>query len=99
MGELLGYENQAQISRHETADVVPLLVCAFGYQVIFRVPVHELFPQIYEDVRGGIEQRLRTLEASLHGRTVRGREAEAIAKTLLWMMERRDRDIEMTDAG
>lgn len=99
VGQLLGYPNEVQVSRHESAKAVPLLVSAFGYQVIFRVPIHSLFPGIYEDVRESIEDRLRELEISLHGRTVRGAEAEAIAQTLLWMMDRRERDSEMTDAG
>lgn len=98
VGELLGYRNEVQVCRHESAETAPLLMSAFGYQVIFRVPMHLLFPGIYEDVRDEIEGRLRELEAHLQGRTVRGPEAEAIAQTLMWMMDRRERDIEMTDA-
>lgn len=98
VGQLLGYRKDVQVSRHESSKTVPLLVSAFGYQVIFRMPMHSLFPGIFEDVRESIEERLRELEISLHGQTVRGSEAEAIAQTLMWMMERRERDIEPTDA-
>src|SRR5260370_16388922 len=90
LGQLLGYQNEVQISRHERSEAVPLLVSAFGYQVIFRVSIPALFPGVYEDVRELIEERLGQLEMSLHSRTVRGREAEALAQTLMWMMQRRE---------
>lgn len=96
---MLGYQKAAQVSRHESSKRLPLLVSAFGYQVIFRVPVHSLFPGIYEDVRESIEARLRELESNLHGQTARGAKAEEIARTLMWMMERRERNLETTDAG
>jgi hypothetical protein len=98
MGELLGYRNQAQVSRHESAKALPLLVSAIGYHIIFRVPVRSLFPEIYEDVCNEIEERLRNLETSLRNRTVRGSRAEASAQTLIWMMNRRERDIKTVNA-
>jgi len=99
VGELLGYQKDMQISRHETSKAVPLLVSAFGYHIIFQVPMHSLFPGIYQDVRESVERRLRELEISLHGQTVKGPEAEAIARTLMWMMDRRERDIDMPDGS
>jgi DNA-binding XRE family transcriptional regulator len=99
LGQLLGYPDEVQVSRHERAEALPLLVIAFGYQVIFRVPVHALFPGVYEGVRQSVEERLRELEVGLQGLTVRGREAEAIAQTLIWMMERREQDTDTVDGG
>lgn len=93
LGQLLGYQNEVQVSRHETSKAVPLLVSAIGYQAIFRAPISSLFPGVYEGVQEAVEERLGRLELSLHSRTVRGREAEAIAQTLMWMMERRERDV------
>ena len=93
VGHLLGLPTSAQVSRHERLEALPLLVVAFGYQVIFRVPMHALFPEVYENVKKTIEQRLGALETNLHGQTARGPEAEAIARTLLWMMDRRERDL------
>jgi len=98
VGELLGYPSEAQVSRHENAKAIPHLASAFGYHIIFRVPLRSLFPGIYEDVRETIEERLRELEITLHGQTVRGPHAEAIARTLLWMMDRRERDTDVVDA-
>jgi hypothetical protein len=97
VGALLGYQKDVQISRHETSKAVPLLVSALGYHIIFRVPMHSLFPGIYEEVRESIEGRLRELETTLHGRSVKGPEAEVIAQTLMWMMDRREQDVEMPD--
>jgi DNA-binding XRE family transcriptional regulator len=98
IGQLLGYQKDGQVSRHEGSKATPLLVSAFGYQVIFRVPIHVLFPGLYEGVRESVEERLRDLETSLQDSTVKGSQAEAIAQTLLWMMDRRERDIELNDA-
>lgn len=56
-----------------------------------------LFPVMYEDVRRAIEQRLCELEGSLQELTVKGVQAEMIAQILTWMMERRERDIDMID--
>lgn len=99
VGELLGYPSEAQVSRHERSKAIPHLLSAFGYQVIFRVPLRSLFPGIYEEVRDRIEKRLQELEIDLHGQTVRGPQAEAIARTLLWMMDRREMNSDTTDAG
>ena len=98
VGQLIGNQKAAQVSRHESSQALPLLISALGYQVLFRVPIHVLFPSIYEDVRQSVEQRLRELETSLHDSPVKGSQAEVIAQTLLWMMERRERGIELTDA-
>jgi hypothetical protein len=99
IGHLLGYPDEVQVSRHERAEAIPLLVIAFGYQAIFRVPVHILFPGVYESVWQSVEERLRELEVGFQGLTVKGREAEAIAQALIWMMERRELDIDMADGG
>jgi transcriptional regulator with XRE-family HTH domain len=99
VGELLGYPSEAQVSRHENAKAIPHLASAFGYHIIFRVPLRCLFPGLYEEVRETIEKQLRDLEVTLHGQTVRGPQAEAIARTLLWMMDRRERDTDMGDAA
>jgi len=94
LGQILGYENEVQVSRHERSETVPPLNRALGYHIVFRVPIAALFPGIYEDVREAVETQLGRLEIRLHSSTVRGREAEAIARILVWMMERRDRDLE-----
>ena len=97
VGQVLGYPNEAQVSRHENAKTAPLLVSALGYEIIFRVPMRALFPGMYEEVRRAIERRLCELEATLQDLTVQGAQAEMIAQTLTWMMERRERD--MFDGG
>lgn len=95
VGKLLGYLDDAQVSRHEKSRTKPLLMNALGYQVIFRVPIHTLFPGIYEEARQAVEERLRELESSLQAATIKGRQAEMIAKILTWMMERRELDREL----
>jgi transcriptional regulator with XRE-family HTH domain len=99
VGQLLGYRGDAQVSRHENSEAAPLLASAFGYQIMFRVPLHALFPGIYENVKESIERRLQELEIDLHDRAVKGPQAEAIARTLIWMLDRRERDTEMIDGS
>jgi transcriptional regulator with XRE-family HTH domain len=95
LGQLLGYDNEAQVSRHERSESVPPLDSALGYHIVFRVPITSLFPGIYEDMREAVESRLGQLEIRLQSRAVRGGEAEVIAKILMWMVERKDVDTEM----
>lgn len=97
VAQLLGYPDDAQVSRHESSRTIPLLVSAFGYQIIFRVSMRSLFPGLYEEVREAVEERLLELETGLHGQTIRGPQAEMIARTLTWMMDRRERNNEMAD--
>jgi transcriptional regulator with XRE-family HTH domain len=94
LGQLLGYDNEVQVSRHERFEAVPPLDSALGYHIVFRVPIAVLFPRIYEDVREAVEMRLGQLEFSLQGSAVRGREAETIAQILMWMTNRRNGEME-----
>ncbi len=94
LGELLGYANEVQVSRHERSEAVPPLPSALGYHIVFRVPIAVLFPKLYEDVREAVEARLGQLEIHLQSRAVRGHEAETIAQILVWLMERREIDME-----
>jgi len=97
LGLLLGYQDDAQVSRHERLEAAPLLASAFGYHVVFRVPLTALFPGVYDEVKEAVEERIAQLETSLQDSSVRGREAEAIAQTLTWLVERRNKNIEFAD--
>jgi transcriptional regulator with XRE-family HTH domain len=88
LADLLGYPGDGQVSKHERAVSMPSLLVAFGYSAVFRVPVAELFPGIYETVRRGIDGRLRELEIELLQSTAKGRKAQVIARRVEWLWER-----------
>jgi DNA-binding XRE family transcriptional regulator len=88
VANLIGYLNHQQVSRHERDVELPMLLIALGYQAIFRVPVSELFPGVYEMVKLGVDQRLKTLANELHQSTVKGRQIALIAHKLEWVCER-----------
>lgn len=90
LGLLLGYKDQAQVSRHERSETVPPLVIALAYEVIFRAPVSELFLGMHDGVETTIERRLAELENDLQGRSAEERCARSIAQRLEWLMNRRD---------
>lgn len=80
------------MSRHERASTMPVLLVALGYQVIFRAPIEQLFPGVYEVVRQNIEDRLSEFEAELQQSSVKGRKADTIAQKLEWLWARRNLD-------
>jgi hypothetical protein len=71
---------------------MPVLLVALGYQVIFRAPIEQLFPGVYEVVRQNIEDRLSEFEAELQQSSVKGRKADTIAQKLEWLWARRNID-------
>jgi DNA-binding XRE family transcriptional regulator len=90
LAEILGSLGKAGISRHERVVTLPKFLVAVGYEVVFRVPVADLFPGVYETVELGIETRLSMLEQKLHESSVKGREAALIARKLEWLWERKN---------
>jgi len=86
---VLGTLSRPQVGRHERSLAIPIFIAAIGYETVFRIPLEELFPGIYEMVRQSIEEQLSQLEMELQQSTVKGRQAAAIARKLEWLCERR----------
>jgi len=89
MGELLGYKDTGQVSRHERAKSVPPLANAIAYEVIFRVPVTTIFVGMHGNIKRVIDNKLHQLEVELGNSSARGREANLVAQKLVWLNERR----------
>jgi len=89
LAHILGFRSKVAISRHERSDSVPDLLTALGYEVIFRVPISELFPGMYQTVAVGIEERLAKMEEELHQSTAKGRNATPIARVLEFFVMRK----------
>lgn len=92
LGKLLGYPDEGPVSRHERMCSAPPLRIALGYQAIFRIPVSELFPGVYEKIKQDMEERLAELERTLQQSSAKGRDATRIARTLEWLWERQNQD-------
>ena len=92
IAHLLGYPDQGPVSRHERLCNVPPLLIALSYQAIFRVPVSDLFPGVYEATRQAIEERLAKMGHDLEQCSAKGRNAAMIARKLEWMWERQNQD-------
>jgi transcriptional regulator with XRE-family HTH domain len=90
LGELLGYRDPGQVSRHERSMSLPALTTALAYEVIFRVPVAVLFVGLHGSTKENIESKMRQLEAKLQGRTTLGRDANLVAQKLMWLNGRRN---------
>src|ERR1035441_6564023 len=89
LGQLVGYKNQGQVSRHEQSKTSPPLVIALAYEVIFRAPVATLFLGTRDAVKATIEKRLAGVEKDLQSRSAKEPDAGSIARRLEWLTERR----------
>jgi DNA-binding XRE family transcriptional regulator len=94
IGEVLGYFTQGPVTRHEDGRRLPSLRIAIGYELIFRLPVSEIFTGTRDEVRAIIEARLAELEERLGQHSARDRNAMAIARKLTWLYERKKPNIE-----
>ena len=87
LSEVLGFREES-VARHEQFDAAPDLLIALGYEIIFRVPMSELFAGLRDEVAVEVETRLTALEQRLGQRSARDRDANATARKLLWFSER-----------
>jgi|HubBroStandDraft_2_1064218.scaffolds.fasta_scaffold327670_2 DNA-binding XRE family transcriptional regulator len=90
LGRVLGYQDEFSISKHEQFHSTPTLVTALGYEIVFRVPVSEIFAGLKDQVEEDIEQRLVELELRLGQRGAGDRRAATIARKLEWLCERKN---------
>lgn len=90
LAQIVGYITAAPVSEHERSVAIPALLIALGYEVIFRVPISELFPGLYQTVEANIEEQLSNIEIDLQQSTASGREAAVIARKLEWLWERKN---------
>ncbi|MHB1956172.1 MAG: helix-turn-helix domain-containing protein [Sulfobacillus sp.] len=90
LASILGLVTELQISRHERSLTLPLLLTAISYEIVFQVPLAEMFPGIYETVRLNVETRLDEIEERLKQSSAKGRKAAFIARKLEWLWERRN---------
>lgn len=89
LADVLDIITERQISLHENSREIPIFLTAIGYEIVFGVPLAQLFPGVYETLRHKIEMRLTEMEERLTQSTAKGRAAAFIAHKLEWLCERR----------
>jgi len=57
VARLLGLENVSILSHYERGTSRPSLERALGLEVIYRVPIAFLFPELYEAIRANVRER------------------------------------------
>jgi transcriptional regulator with XRE-family HTH domain len=92
LAEIVGSLGPRQVAKHEKFQATPSIIAAIAYHVVLKASIAELFPGLHESVRYGVEQRLAEMEDRLQQSTAKGREANDIARKLVWMEERKDED-------
>jgi len=90
LAKTLGFYDESPVSRHERFESTPPLSVAIGYEVIFRVPVSEIFAGLRNRVEKDVENRLRDLQNALGERSAKDRGSIAVARKLMWLSERWD---------
>ena len=93
LAQIVGSLTEIPVSRHERSLTIPALLIALSYEAIFRVPISEIFPGLYQTVEAGIEERLADLEGELQKSTAKGLQAVFVARKLEWLWERRNPEI------
>lgn len=89
LAEIVGFIAHHQVSLHERFVASPSLLTALSYQVVFGVPVTELFPGLYEPIRIKIEERLANMEKQLGESTAKSQSAQTVARKLEWLCMRK----------
>jgi DNA-binding XRE family transcriptional regulator len=90
IGVLVGYPKAPAISRHERCHSLPPLLTALAYEVVFGVPVGDIFPGVRELVASGVEDRISELEKLLEQAKEEDHHSSAMTeRKLKWINDRR----------
>jgi DNA-binding XRE family transcriptional regulator len=89
LSQALGYGNAQTVARHERLHATPPLGIAIRYELIFRIPISELFAGLHDEVASDVEASLARLKDRLEQQSARDRYAIATAQKLVWLSERK----------
>lgn len=90
VAQVLGFESAIPVVRHERSLAIPSLLTALAYEIVFRVPIANLFRGLHASVESGIEHRLAELERMLQESDAKGRGATLTARKLEFLTTRKD---------
>ena len=85
---LLGRTNGAQVSRYEKRRRLPSVETALACELIFGVPIAELFAGVRDSIGKDVEKRRRELSSRLLAKTPKGSEAQITAHKVRWLTDR-----------
>jgi DNA-binding XRE family transcriptional regulator len=85
---LIGYGDEGAVAHHERFNSLPPFLIALAYEIIFQVPVSELFFGLRDAVEPVVEDRINDLKKSLEEHDARGKYATRIARKLEWLTAR-----------
>lgn len=91
----MGLKSGATLSRCEWGHRLPSLQAALAFEVLFGVPVGQLFSGTFEVIGRETEERLQRLETTLQGTSGAGPKAAITARKLVWLTERKIGELEM----
>lgn len=69
LGVLVGYgsnDRGSSVGRHERSNAAPPLLIALAYEIVFKVPVAEIFPGFHAAVAESVARNLEELKADWH---------------------------------
>jgi DNA-binding XRE family transcriptional regulator len=85
---LIGYIDEGAVGRHERFNSLPPFLIALAYEVIFKVPMSELFFGLHDTVESVVEERISDLKTSLEKRDAKGKYATRDSRKLDWITTR-----------
>jgi DNA-binding XRE family transcriptional regulator len=88
LGSLVGYESEGQVRRHEHSKTTPPLLIALAYEVVFQVPVSEIFVGFQSTVARVVETNLYEFRRDLQRRSAGRRLGGAALLKSQWLTER-----------
>jgi transcriptional regulator with XRE-family HTH domain len=91
LGNLLGYKDAGQVSRHERATSNPPLAAALAYELIFRVSIGTIFAGMRGEIVREVEEKLQEMRITLENRAVRPTDASLVAQKLAWLGGREEK--------
>src|SRR5579859_6446365 len=65
LGVLVGYGHGYAVGRHERSSAAPPLLVALAYEVVFEIPIAQLFTGFHSAVAQSVARNMRDLKADL----------------------------------
>lgn len=85
LGILVGYGHGSAVGRHERSASAPTLLIALAYEIIFEIPVGQIFVGFRSVVAQSVARNLRDLKADLESRS--GKRRGPNPQKAQWLMQ------------
>lgn len=81
----MGSQSASKVSRYEKMAREPELKTALALEAIFKSPISELFPGLFDQIHGAVRQRAKQLAKKAlkaASRSLKARKSEAISEII-----------------